>query len=76
MQPAHGWAGTFGESKDSLPYIGRHPDGDSRVHYALGYGANGIPMSAIAAEIVTAAVMGREHRYSDTFAFDRLQPVS
>jgi glycine/D-amino acid oxidase-like deaminating enzyme len=71
MQPAHGWAGTFGESKDSLPYIGRHPDGDSRVHYALGYGANGIPMSAIAAEIVTAAVMGREHRYSDTFAFDR-----
>jgi glycine/D-amino acid oxidase-like deaminating enzyme len=71
MEPAYGWAGTFGESKDSLPYIGPHPAGDSRVHYALGYGANGIPISAIAAEIVAAAVLGREHRYSDTFAFDR-----
>jgi glycine/D-amino acid oxidase-like deaminating enzyme len=71
MEAAYGWAGTFGESKDSLPYIGRHPNGDSRVHYALGYGANGIPVSAIAAEIVTAAVRGRGHRYSGTFAFDR-----
>jgi glycine/D-amino acid oxidase-like deaminating enzyme len=71
MEPAYGWAGTFGESKDSLPYIGPHPDGDARVHYALGYGANGIPLSAIAAEIITAAVLGKEHRHSNTFAFGR-----
>ncbi len=71
MEPAYGWAGTFGESKDSLPYVGPHPECDPRVHYALGYGANGIPFSAMAAEIITAAVLGQAHRYSDTFAFGR-----
>jgi glycine/D-amino acid oxidase-like deaminating enzyme len=71
MEPAYAWGGTFGETEDSLPYIGPHPDGDPRVHYALGYGANGIPISAIAAEIVAAAVLGKTHRYGNTFAFDR-----
>jgi glycine/D-amino acid oxidase-like deaminating enzyme len=71
MELAYAWAGTFGESKDSLPYIGAHPRGDSRVLYALGYGANGIPFSAIAAEVLTASVLGRPHRYQSTFACGR-----
>jgi glycine/D-amino acid oxidase-like deaminating enzyme len=71
MEPAYGWAGTFGETEDGLPYVGAHPDGDPRVRYALGYGANGMPFSAIAAEIVTAAVVGTPHRYSETFSFGR-----
>lgn len=71
MEPAYAWAGTFGETDDGLPYIGTHPGVDKRVHYALGYGANGMPMSAIAAEIVTAGVMGEAHRYRDSFAFNR-----
>jgi len=71
MEPAYAWAGTFGETEDSLPYIGTHPGVDKRVHYALGYGANGMPMSAIAAEIVTAGVLGERHRYHNTFRFDR-----
>jgi glycine/D-amino acid oxidase-like deaminating enzyme len=71
MEPAYGWAGTFGETKDGLPYVGAHPGVDPRVQYALGYGANGMPFSAIAAEIVTAAIVGKRHRYSDAFAFDR-----
>jgi glycine/D-amino acid oxidase-like deaminating enzyme len=71
MELAYAWAGTFGESKDSLPYIGAHPRGDSRVLYALGYGANGIPFSAIAAEVLTARVLGKPHRYQATFACDR-----
>ncbi|HEY8852593.1 MAG TPA: FAD-binding oxidoreductase [Gemmatimonadaceae bacterium] len=71
MELAYAWAGTFGESKDSLPYIGAHPRGDSRVLYALGYGANGIPFSAIAAEVLTARVLGKPHRYQTTFACDR-----
>ena len=32
---------------------------------------NGITYSAIAAELLTATVLGKPHRYSDTFAFDR-----
>lgn len=30
-----------------------------------------MPFSAIAAEIVTAALLGKPHRYAATFAFDR-----
>ena len=71
MEAAYGWAGTFGETKDGLPYIGPHPGVDKRVLYALGYGANGMPFSAIAAQIVTDTVLGKSHRYRDTFAFDR-----
>ena len=71
MELAYAWAGTFGESKDSLPYIGAHPRVDRRVLYALGYGANGIPFSAIAAEVLTAKVLGKPHRYQNTFACDR-----
>jgi glycine/D-amino acid oxidase-like deaminating enzyme len=71
MELAYAWAGTFGESRDSLPYIGAHPRGDSRVLYALGYGANGIPFSAIAAEVLTAGILGKPHRYRKTFACDR-----
>lgn len=70
MDAAYGWAGTFGETKHGLAYIGAHPDGDARVHYALGYGGNGITYSAIAADILTAAVLGEPHRYRATFAFD------
>jgi glycine/D-amino acid oxidase-like deaminating enzyme len=71
MELAYAWAGTFGESQDSLPYIGAHPRGDRRVLYALGYGANGIPFSATAAEVLTARVLGKSHRYQSTFACDR-----
>lgn len=71
LEPAFAWAGTFGETKDGLPYVGPHPGVDKRIHYALGYGANGMPVSAIAAEILTAEVLGERHRYRETFAFDR-----
>lgn len=71
MEIAFAWAGTFGETKDGLGYIGAHPELDPRVHFALGYGGNGITYSAIAAEVLTASVLGRAHRYSRTFAFDR-----
>ena len=71
MELAYGWAGTFAETKDSLPYIGAHPRGDNRVLYALAYGANGMPFSAIAAEVFTATVTGKPHRYKETFGFSR-----
>jgi glycine/D-amino acid oxidase-like deaminating enzyme len=71
MEVAYSWAGTFGETKDSLPYIGAHSSVDPRILYALAYGANGMPFSAIAAEVVTAAVLGKAHRYQNTFGFQR-----
>jgi glycine/D-amino acid oxidase-like deaminating enzyme len=71
MELAYAWAGTFGETKDSLPYIGAHPDVDDRVLFALDYGANGMPFGAIAAEILTRKVLEKPHRYEETFSFRR-----
>ena len=71
MDLAYAWAGTFGETRDGLPYIGAHPSGDPRVLFALAYGANGIPFAAVAAEILTATVTGKSHRYQATFQFQR-----
>lgn len=71
MELAYTWAGTFGETADGLPYIGTESRRTDRVFYTLGYGGNGIPFSAIAAELATAYVLGRQHRNKDTFSFDR-----
>jgi glycine/D-amino acid oxidase-like deaminating enzyme len=71
MELAYAWAGTFAETKDGLPYIGVHPQRDPRILFALGYGANGIPFSAMAGEILTGIILGRDHAYGDTFVFDR-----
>jgi len=68
---AYAWAGTFGETADSLPFIGRHPKRDDRILFALAYGANGMPFGAMAGEILTGVLLGQGHRYQDTFVFDR-----
>lgn len=64
------WAGTFGETRDGLAYIGEHPDWP-HAWFALGYGGNGITYSVIAAEIVRDGLLGRVHRNADLFRFDR-----
>lgn len=71
LVPAHAWAGVFGQTRDGLAYIGAHPQLDPRIHFALGYGGNGITFSAVAAEVLAARIAGRGHRYAETFAFDR-----
>lgn len=70
LHPAFAWAGTFAETKDGLPYIGELPQWP-RVHFALGYGGNGITFSVIAAQIIREAILGREHPDAHLFAFDR-----
>lgn len=64
------WAGTFGVTKDSLPYIGtikNHP----RIYYALGYGGNGILFSQLAAEIISDAITGKKNKNAALFSFER-----
>lgn len=65
------WAGTFGETEDGLPFIG--PYDNDRVHFALGYGGNGITFSLIAADIICEAVQGKKHADAGLFSFDRLK---
>lgn len=55
---ARAWCGTFLNTKDSLPYIGAHPDAP-RVHLALCYGGNGTTFSLVAAELLRDVLLGR-----------------
>jgi len=47
LQPAYARAGTFGEAKDGLIYIGSVPE-LPRCFFVLGFGGNGITYSVIA----------------------------
>lgn len=64
------WAGTFGETKDGLAYIGQIRQ-MPRCYFALGFGGNGITYSAIAADIIRQALGGRRHPDAHLFRFDR-----
>lgn len=64
------WAGTFGETKDGLPYIGEHPNFPS-AYFVLGFGGNGITFSVIGMEMVAANLKGETHRLKEHFRFRR-----
>jgi len=64
------WSGTFGKTKDSLPYIGPY-NKTPNAYYALGFGGNGITFSLIAARIIADLLKGRTNRDSNLFSFYR-----
>lgn len=70
FQPAYAWAGTFGETKDGLAYIGTAPD-RPRCFFTLGFGGNGITYSVMAAEILRDRIQGKNHPDARLFRFDR-----
>jgi glycine/D-amino acid oxidase-like deaminating enzyme len=70
LEVAFRWAGTFGETKDGLPYIGQVRQ-MPRCHFALGFGGNGITYSLIAAEIIRDALLQRRNCHARLFEFDR-----
>ena len=64
------WSGTFGKTKDSLPYIGAYKK-TPNTYYALGFGGNGITFSVIAAEIIRDIICGKSHGDAKLFSFER-----
>lgn len=70
LVPDFTWAGTFGVTKDSLPFIGTHPDFQNG-YFALGFGGNGITFSVMAMDILSDALRGRPNKFLDYFRFDR-----
>ena len=70
MEIACCWAGTFGETADSLAYIGEPADRPG-IYFALGYGGNGITYGMVAAEIIREACCRREHPAARLFGFQR-----
>ena len=69
-ETAFEWVGTFAETPDGLPYIGRDANYPGFL-FALGYGGNGITFSVIAAEIIAAECRGRSGKDADVFRIDR-----
>ncbi len=70
FQREYAWCGTFGETKDGLPYIDRGPR-DRNSYFALGMGGNGITFSFVAAEIIRDRILGRPCPDAELFRFDR-----
>ena len=70
FEPEMSWAGTFGETKDGLAYIGK-ADPKSEEYFCLGYGGNGITFSLIASELLRDQILGHPNRSSEIFSFQR-----
>jgi len=64
------WCGTFSATKDGLPYIGEYP-GMKKMHFALGYGGNGITFSMIAAQMIRNKIKGIQDPRETVFGFER-----
>ena len=64
------WAGTFGETKDGLPYIGKHPEFPSS-YFVLGFGGNGITFSVTGMAMVSKHLKGQQHELEKLFRFRR-----
>ena len=65
------WAGTFGSTKDGLPFIGRYKP-LSNSYFALGFGGNGITFSQVAAGIICDLVLGSKSNDEAIFSFERV----
>ncbi|MBW7676746.1 NAD(P)/FAD-dependent oxidoreductase [Chryseobacterium chendengshani] len=64
------WAGTFGETKDGLPYIGTH-DHFKNSYFVLGFGGNGITFSVTGMEMASAFMKNIKHPLAEYFKFGR-----
>jgi glycine/D-amino acid oxidase-like deaminating enzyme len=72
FKPEFSWAGTFGSTKDGLPFIGPYKKLPGS-YFALGFGGNGITFSVIAAKMITEMITGKAGKDSIIFGFDRLE---
>lgn len=64
------WAGTFGSTKDGLPYIGQSPEYENAL-FVLGFGGNGITFSIQAMDIIPDLLEGKSNELSIYYRFGR-----
>ena len=64
------WSGTFGKTKDSMPYIGAYKK-TPNTYYALGFGGNGITFAVVAAEILCDIICKKQNANAELFSFER-----
>lgn len=70
FKPEFAWSGTFGKTRDSLPFIGGY-DKTPNTYYALGFGGNGITFSVIGAMMIRDFILGNENPDAGIFRFGR-----
>ena len=66
----YSWAGTFGETKDGLPYMGK-PDPSKNKHFVLGFGGNGITFSVMGMDAIIESLDNAPHPYLEYYKFGR-----
>jgi glycine/D-amino acid oxidase-like deaminating enzyme len=66
----YSWAGTFGETKDGLPYFGK-PDPQKNEHYFLGFGGNGITFSVLGTNSVLDSINNKQNKDLEYYRFGR-----
>lgn len=66
----YSWAGTFGETKDGLPYFGKI-DPQKNEHYILGFGGNGITFSVMGMDAMINSINKTPHSYLEYYKFGR-----
>lgn len=64
------WGGTFGTTKDGLPYIGKSPEYEN-TFFVLGFGGNGITFSVQGMEIILDMLKGKAHPLAEFYRFGR-----
>jgi glycine/D-amino acid oxidase-like deaminating enzyme len=68
--PDINWGGTFGSTKDGLPYIGESPEYKNSL-FVLGFGGNGITFSVQAMDIILQTLAGKVHPLAAYYKFGR-----
>ncbi|GAA3782610.1 FAD-dependent oxidoreductase [Flavobacterium ginsengiterrae] len=66
----YSWAGTFGETKDGLPYFGK-PNPKKNEHYVLGFGGNGITFSVIGMNSIVDSINNKKNPDLEYYGFGR-----
>jgi len=64
------WCGTFGQTKDGLPYIGKHKD-FPHSYFVLGFGGNGITFSVMGMSVISKMLKGKPDELAHFFKFGR-----
>lgn len=64
------WGGTFGSTRDGLPYIGQSPEYKNAL-FVLAFGGNGICFSAQAMDIIPALLENKNHPIAHNYRFGR-----
>ena len=60
LRAENAWAGTMGYARHKMPQIGRLGPG---IWYSMGFGGHGMNTTAMAGELIAAAIAERDDRY-------------